>query len=137
MKKRITVALLSLSIFSGCTQTQGPNPSVVTIHEKCATDTLEIIDIKGQKRADGFMQIQVVGRNNANEYQKLEYKIVWLDGNGFVIKSILSKWREASADAKQEFYITNISPNAKANDFKLYIRQNNKEILCEQEQNRY
>ena len=78
------------------------------------------------------MKTQITGKNSANHYQKLEYKIIWLDDNGFVINTILSKWRDVSADANQEFYITNISPNTKASDFRLHIRQNDKEIICHQ-----
>jgi uncharacterized protein YcfL len=128
--------LISISIlFAGCATT--PKSSVVHINEQCSSDTLEIVDIKGKKQADGFMKTQIVGKNNADHYQKLQYKIVWLDNDGFAIKSVLSKWRDISADANQEFYITNISPTTKASDFKVYIRQDNKEIQCNQEQNTY
>ena len=135
MKKTVLTLISFVAIFSGCVEQ--PNPSVVTVNEKCGTDTLKIINIKGQKQADGFMKTQITGMNSADHYQKLEYKIIWLDRDGFVIKSILSKWRETPADAKQEFYITNISPNTKASDFRLYIRQNEKETLCVEQQDIY
>lgn len=133
--KRYILFLGVLLLLSGCSTTQAP--SVVHINEQCGTDTLSIVDIKGKKQSDGFMKTQVVGKNNADHYQKLQYKIVWLDSDGFAIKSILSKWREIPADANQEFYITTISPTTKASDFKIYIRKDNKEILCNKEQDTY
>jgi len=135
MKSTIKSFIIAIFIFFiGCAKT--PN-SVVNIYEPCGTDTLSVVDIKGKKQEDGFMKIQITGKNSADYYQKLEYKIIWLDSDEFVIKSVLSKWREAPADANQEFYITNISPTTKASDFRLYIRQNNKEIQCNQQQNTY
>ncbi len=116
-------------LFSGCVNTQ-PKNNIAQVTDKCLAGSISITDIKGAKQSDGFMKTQIIGQNRSDSYKKLEYKIVWLDRNGFVIKSILSKWREASADANQPFYITNISPNTKADDFRLYIRQQNKEIVC-------
>ena len=124
------VTLLSILLFiTGCVASQ-PKNNIAQVTDKCLTSTLFISDIKGKKQADGFMKTQIVGKNTSSSYQRLEYKIVWLDRDGFVIKSILSNWREVSADANQPFYITNISPNTKADDFRLYIKQNNKEIVC-------
>jgi uncharacterized protein YcfL len=131
--KLITVVSLTFLLFSGCVTPQAKHESnIAQVVDKCITDTIVIEDIKGKKQRDGFMKTQITGRNTSNSYQQLEYKIVWLDNDGFVIKSILSNWRKVSADKNQDFYITNISPNTKANDFRLYIRQNNKEILCNQ-----
>ena len=129
MKATFLVFFSLLMLVSGCANTQ-PKSNIAQVTDRCITDTISITDIKGKKQSDGFMKTQIIGQNISDSYQKLEYKIVWLDRDGFVIKTILSKWREASADANQPFYITNISPNTKADDFRLYIRQNNKEIMC-------
>lgn len=127
---KTTATLFFILLFSaGCATTQ-PKSTIAQVTDKCLTDTITITDIKGKKQSDGFMKTQIIGENTSNAYQKLEYKIVWLDRDGFVIKSILSNWREVSTDANQPFYITNISPNTKADDFRLYIRQNDKEIVC-------
>jgi len=127
--KSIIFLLFVLIFYTGCVNTQ-PKNNIVQITDRCLTDTISITDIKGKKKSDGFMKTQIIGKNTTDDYQRLEYKIVWIDKSGFVIQSILSNWREVSADANQEFYITNISPNTKADDFKFYIRQNNKEIAC-------
>jgi len=129
--KIITTLFFIFLLFTGCVSTQ-PKSNIAQVTDKCLTDTISITDIKGKKQTDGFMKTQIVGKNTSGSYQRLEYKIVWLDRDGFVIKSILSNWRKVSADANQPFYITNISPNTKADDFRLYIRQNNKEIVCNQ-----
>lgn len=129
MKATFLIFFSVLMLVSGCANTQ-PKSNIAQVTDRCITDTISITDIKGKKQSDGFMKTQIIGQNISDSYQKLEYKIVWLDRDGFVIKTILSKWRETSADANQPFYITNISPNTKADDFRLYIRQNNKEIMC-------
>ncbi len=127
--KTIALFFFILLFSVGCANTE-PKSNIAKITDKCLVDTISITDIKGKKENNGFMKIQISGENTSDTYQKLDYKIVWLDENGFVIKSILSNWRKTSADANQAFYITSISPNAKADDFRVYIRQNEKEIVC-------
>lgn len=127
---KITASIaLAAFLLSGCGEPT-PGSNIATVTDSCIAGTIKITDIKGKKQPDGFMKTQITGQNTSNSYKQLEYKIVWLDQDGFAIKSLLSNWRKFPADANQPFYITNISPNTKADDFRLYIRENNKETLC-------
>ena len=127
-RKVLWSGIVALLLLSGCATTQPSTIAKVT--DGCIVGDIKITDIKGGKRKDGFMRTQIEGENLSGSYKQLEYKIVWLDDDGFVIKSILSKWRKFSAEANQPFYITNIAPNAKASDFRLYIREDNEEKIC-------
>ena len=124
-----SIVITVFLFFNGCATPQ-PKSSIAKITDGCIVGDIKITDIKGGKRKDGFMRTQIEGENLSGSYKQLEYKIVWLDDDGFVIKSILSKWRKFSAEANQPFYITNIAPNTKASDFRLYIREDNKEKVC-------
>ena len=132
----IMSAIFSILLFSGCVSQPKANNSIVKVIEQCGSSSIVVTDIKGRKKADGFMQAQVIGENTSDTYQRLEYKIVWFDNEGFVIKSILSKWRETPAYANQPFHISNISPSTKAKTFRVYLRQE-KEIICDEQSNGY
>jgi len=126
----------SLLLLGGCAASSSPKPkgdSVVNvIQQECGNSEIIIKDIKGRKKPDGFMQVQVIGESNSNTYQRLEYRIVWFDKNGFTIDTILSNWRVVPAYAHQPFSINVVSPSTKAKTFRLYIR-NEKEIICDKQ----
>jgi uncharacterized protein YcfL len=131
MNRWVIVLVLITFLFNGCSNKEAfPGEKAAKITDNCIVDDIKVIDIKGKKQSDGFMKTQITGENNSDNYMQLEYKIVWLDEDGFVIDSIFSNWKTVSAEPKQNFYITNVSPNDNADDFKLYIRQNDQEIKC-------
>jgi uncharacterized protein YcfL len=76
------------------------------------------------------MQAQVTGQNLTNSYFKVEYRIVWMDENGFTIDTILSNWTDIPAYPNQPFYIHATSPNAKTQSFRLYLKKEGK-LICE------
>ncbi|RLA70523.1 MAG: hypothetical protein DRG24_06780 [Epsilonproteobacteria bacterium] len=137
MLKRNIAIILSLLILGGCAGTS-PEPkgdSIVNVaQDTCGNTEIIIKDIKGRKKPDGFMQVQVSGESNSDKYQRLEYRIVWFDKQGFTIDTILSKWMVVPAYAHQPFIINTISPSDKAKSFRIYIR-NEKEMICDKQQN--
>jgi len=133
MKFLMAIALV-VFMFSGCNTQPNPNNAIAKVIEGCGNNDIIITDIKGRKKSDGFMQAQVLGENSSSSYQRLMYRIVWFDENGFVIESILSKWKEVPAYANQPFNITTISPSTKAKTFRLYIKKD-KEVICDKNYN--
>ncbi len=132
----IMSVVFSVLLFSGCISQPKSNNSIVKIIDQCGSNSIIVTDIKGRKKADGFMQAQIIGESTSNEYQRLEYRIVWFNKEGFVIESILSKWREIPAYANQPFHINNVSPNTKAKTFRIYLRLE-KEVICDKQSNGY
>lgn len=128
----VGLIVLILFFMAGCSKSPEPEDSIVKVISSCSSSDIIIKDIKGRKRADGFMQAQVSGENKSGTYQVLEYRIVWFDKDGFKIESILSKWNTVPAYAKQPFYINATSPDTKATTFRLYIKKE-KEVICEEQ----
>jgi len=128
----IILTILALFAFSGCGKSPQPDDSIVKVVDGCSGSDIVVTDIKGRKKPDGFMQAQVTGENNSGNYQNLEYRVVWLDGEGFAIDTILSKWNSIPAYPNQPFYINAISPSAKAKTFRLYIKRE-KEVICDKQ----
>jgi len=133
MKFLLSIALV-VFMFSGCNTQPKPTNTIAKVIGGCGDNDIVITDIKGRKKSDGFMQAQILGENSSSSYQKLMYRIVWFDDNGFVIESILSKWTDVPAYANQPFNITTISPSTKAKTFRLYIKKD-KEVICDKNYN--
>ena len=131
--KILYTVLIALLLLTACSNEPQPEP-IAQIIGQCGNSDISIRDIKGKKRDDGFMLAQVIGYNDSSEYQLLESRIVWFDKDGFKIESILSKYKEVPAHAKQPFYINEVSPNTKAKTFRVYIRKN-EEIICNKQSN--
>jgi len=119
-------------LLSGCNTTPKPKDPIVKVIDSCSNNYLVINDIKGRIKDNGFMQAQVIGENLTNGYFKIEYKIVWLDENGFAIDSILSNYTTTPAYPNQPFYINLTSPNTKAKSFRFYLKKEGKTICQEQ-----
>jgi len=132
--KLIGLTVFVIFILTGCSKSVEPDSSIVKVIDGCGNSDINIIDIKGLKKADGFMQAQVIGENSSNSYQVLEYRVVWLDKDGFKIESILSKWNRVPAYENQPFHINAISPSTRAKTFRLYIKRD-KEVICDKQYN--
>jgi uncharacterized protein YcfL len=132
------VVLITLAMFAlvGCNKSVKPNSSIVKVVNKCGDNSITIIDVKGRKKPDGFMQAQIIGENSSSAYQSLEYRVVWFDKHGFIIESILSKWHTVPAYANQPFHVNAISPSTKARTFRLYIKKD-KEVICDKHYDGY
>lgn len=135
MKSIGLIALILLAL-SGCNKSPEPNGQIVKIVSDCGNNNISISDIKGRKKSDGFMQAQVIGLNSSGSYEKLEYRVVWFDKQGFKIESILSKWKSTPAYAHQPFHINAVSPSTKAKTFRIYIK-NEGETICDKHYNGY
>jgi len=127
----IISSLMALLFLNACSSEVKPE-QIVKVINGCSSSNISIMDIKGLKKSDGFMKAQVKGYNNSSSYELLEYRIIWLDGDGFKIESILSKWISIPAYGEQAFYINAISPSTKAKTFRVYIKKE-KEVICNQQ----
>jgi len=132
----ISLIALILLVLTGCNKSPEPNDQIVKIVSSCGNHSISISDIKGRKKSDGFMQAQVIGLNSSDSYEKLEYRVVWFDKQGFKIESILSKWKSIPAFANQPFHINAVSPSTKAKTFRIYIK-NEGETICDKQYNGY
>lgn len=131
--KIIWSAVLAAFIFGGCSSAQN-SETIAKIVDGCTNSDIVLKDVKGRKRADGFMEAQITGENHSKDYQSLKYRVVWMDKDGFVIETIMSNWAKVPAYENQPFAISAVSPNAKASTFRVYIKRE-EEILCNKQSN--
>ena len=79
-------------------------------------------NVKEVRTPEGFLQVQVSGYNQSMFKKQFQYRAEWLDGNGMVIDSIMSKWMTVSVPAKSVFSFKAIAPNPAAMDYRINTR---------------
>ena len=84
---------------------------------------IEIKDVKTGRNSAGIMVVQVSGYNKATSIKRFDYKVGWLDENGFIIDSQADKWLPMSARPKSSFTFSAVAPSKKAADFKIDTRK--------------
>ncbi|MDR2100920.1 MAG: YcfL family protein [Campylobacteraceae bacterium] len=121
--RKIVYFLASLTLFfTGCAdktpQLQSPSSNVVFENDSLGK-WFALQNIVSLARDDGFMEIEITGKNNSSEKQTLTYNIDWYDQNGFIIKSILVKRKIATVEGGKSIIIHAVSPSANVANYKI------------------
>jgi uncharacterized protein YcfL len=83
---------------------------------------IKVENVKEARTPEGFLQVQVSGRNESAFKKRFEYRTEWLDANGMIIDSVMSKWMTVSVPANSAFSFKVISPNPNAADYRINTR---------------
>jgi hypothetical protein len=85
---------------------------------------IEVTDVKDRITKDGLMEVQVRGYNHSKLRKLFDYRVEWLDIDGLVVDSVMTKWHTQSAMPKAEFSFKAIGPNKRAEDYRINMRPN-------------
>jgi uncharacterized protein YcfL len=139
MKKTMLVLVLAV-VVGGCYKPHDPR---VSVQQGVRSDTLEnniitrpigaavsfvigegitVDNVKEARSPEGFIEVQVSGYNQSMFKKQFDYKTEWLDGNGMVIESVMSKWMTVSVMPKTTFSFKVIAPSPKAADYRINTR---------------
>jgi hypothetical protein len=139
MKKAMTILGFAV-LLAGC---YTPYDQKVNVRPGVRSDTLEnniivrpitdvvsfligegirVNNIKEARTPEGFLQVQVSGYNESAFKKVFDYRVDWLDGNGMVIESVMSKWMTVSVMSKSTFGFKVTAPSAKAADYRINTR---------------
>ena len=129
------------------------NDPRVTVVGSFLRSDIKVTGLNTRINSGNFMEVQVTGTNKATGYRNtnatsghrnnstatsantanastgyrnLEYKIDWIDRDGFVIKTILSRWTQFPAYASSTFSFAGVAPKTSASDFRITIRKKEK-----------
>lgn len=111
-------------LLTNCATVRRIDPRIAIIDRFLTTD-ITITDVSSIVNNGGLVEIQVTGANQTSFYKKLEYKINWLDQNGLIIPTILSRWTRFPAYEKSEFRFKAVAPKTTATNFRILIRKGN------------
>lgn len=86
------------------------------------SEGVKVTNVKEVRTPEGFLQVQVSGFNVSAFKKRFEYRAEWLDANGMIIDSVMSKWMPMSVPSESEFSFKVISPSPKAADYRINTR---------------
>ena len=124
---KIAILAFFLAFFAGCTEqpqiVQNISDPHVVIENSKLYDWLQFDTINYVKRDDGLIEVEARFRNFSDYNQLVAYKIDWMDANGFVQKSLLSKWTITQVEERRNLVIHGIAPSMKIQDFKIRLQK--------------
>lgn len=75
------------------------------------------------KRDDGLIEFEARFSNISSKNRNLSYKVQWKDQNGFMQKTLISRWIYTQVEARRNLVIHGISPSIKSSDFIITLQQ--------------
>ena len=64
--------------------------------------------------SNGLIRIEMLLDNDSNTNYTLRYRVQWVDEQGFVIPTVMSRWETTVVQARQTQRIFSIAPSPKA-----------------------
>ena len=122
------IGIFSMLFITGCAQTQEDikpritDPHVI-IENSSLYKWLELDRVNYFKREDGLLVVEAKFKNISSYNRDVAYKIDWLDKNGFVEKSILSRWIVATVEQQRALVIKGIAPSMKITNFQIKVQK--------------
>ncbi|NLY04165.1 MAG: YcfL family protein [Campylobacter sp.] len=120
-----TVALL----FTGCAISPEERLAEhnIIVEDSGIMRDFKIVSVVSKDRDDGLKEAQAVLKNDTSKNRKISYKVDWVDKDGFVQDSLLSKWKTVNVEAGRNAIISGISPSIDTSDFKIRINYPSKD----------
>lgn len=125
--KKVLILLSAIIAFSGCQQQQlQVAKNKVHVVDEIKAYPFEITVLNTRVNSGGFLEVQVEGENTKSGYKTLEYMVNWYDKDEFKINGFKDNiWTQFPVFRNQTFTFRTISPNTKAVDVKVFIRDAN------------
>ncbi len=120
MRKFIFLALAAF--FVGC----GSGASNVAYENKVEVNNPQLykkVFIVNQKSRfyNSLLEVALTVKNNTDEPQKMQYRFVWFDKDGFLLYK--EPWQRLYLNPKETKQITSIASDARAYDFKFEMKE--------------
>ncbi len=95
---------------------------IAHIYSAITGERIEFTNAVTRRNNSDILELQVEFYNRSYNTERFQYKVEWLDANGFQINSKASVWLPMSVAGKSNGTITATAPNASAVDFKMNTR---------------
>ncbi|MDR0467239.1 MAG: DUF1425 domain-containing protein [Campylobacteraceae bacterium] len=129
MKKYILVFLAVFLLF-GCSDKQKEitleyinTHKNIVIEDNSILKWLIIENIASVVRPDSMIEVEILTKNINSASKTVAYKIDWFDQNGFVVETILSKWRLLQIEGTRNAIIHGISPSQNVVSYKIRFQE--------------
>lgn len=124
MKKLFGIGMLALgALCAGCVATSAyPPDRRVTVAENITGDVY-VTDVRCAKGAGDHLTFQANVVNLTSRELGVDWKVVWLDGDGIEIDSIVSTWSSMALAPKDIRGLKGTAPRPDAADMRFYLRR--------------
>lgn len=124
MKRLMGIGMLALgALCAGCVATQvRPVDRRVTVAENVSGDVY-VTDVRCAKGTSDHLTFQANVVNLTSREQWVDWKVVWLDANGFEIESIVSAWNHVALAPKDIRGLKGTAPRPDTADMRFYLRR--------------
>lgn len=141
MKKLGMMLLVFVFLLYGCGK--GSSDSRIKLQEGVASDTpgsnivtkpvvhafsalvgdrIGVTQAVMRRNSADLLELQVEFYNKSFNTERFQYRVEWVDAQGFVIDSVTNNWTRMSVAGKSNGTIIAFAPNANAVDFRMDTR---------------
>jgi uncharacterized protein YcfL len=115
-------ACRSITPSAGITVDTYPETSI-TVNSKIVGKYLEVLEYNARSLpGSDILQGQITVQNKSKDDIQMEYRFKWLDGDGMVVDTGMSIWKQVSISAKEKKSLKATAPNKKVEDFEVMVR---------------
>ena len=121
--------VLVLPVFAICAGCLSPVTSGVSaeggrlsVENRAFASRLEIVRDQTTMSDKGFLKAQVTLRNRESRSAAMQYRFVWKDSSGMVMKSAETVWTPLPLHGREEAVLEAVCPVPGAADFRLVVR---------------
>ncbi|WP_237707609.1 YcfL family protein [Desulfocurvibacter africanus] len=116
---RVTIILAAVFILTlalGCAK---PDPRII---KGQGLRNITDLAVGEHPRDDGFLMLQITGRNTSSSASDFYYKLEWFDAQGLLLDSFQSRWKKVTVQGQVPFVFTEISSRPKAKTWRLMFK---------------
>ena len=83
---------------------------------------VKLTDLRSGETANGFMRVQATVQNPDRDRERIQYRYMWYDAQGFELDQGTSGWVSETVEGKETRTLDGVARSPAAVRFKLFIR---------------
>lgn len=83
---------------------------------------VKLTDLRSGESANGFMRVQATIQNPGRDRERIQYRFLWYDAQGFELDAGASGWVSETIEGKEIRTLDGVARSSSAVRFKLFVR---------------
>lgn len=129
MRKLVLAALVATLLISVGCQRHRPttgmllSPDYTWIYYDGGPADYGIVSATKGRTENNFFRVDVQLRNLTRNQERMLYKIMWLDAQGFELPSISDEWTLRLLSGNETIFISGVAPDVRAADCRIQLKK--------------
>ncbi len=119
--KPYALALASVMLLAGCQTQPVATPYPQLVIGPRAHGYLQIESVQEGKASSDLLRAGVRLHNNSTLNQELRYRFEWLDGNGFEVTGLASRWESLELRPLISHSLNRVAPSPRAVAYRIHL----------------